>query len=180
VLESLGRSRVLSRIWVPREQKEKGVYELTEILDAHHLFRALSGKIEGYGISLPQLETEANESGTLMRTNFEQLTKLQEFLISLMLIAPVDAVSATAWDPRDWDKRLKDLKAMKYVLFIGVDRPHSRIIQFVQADDWSITKQTEHPRTYIWDLQDPLQDEIDRIDEYERHLEAEREQWIEK
>jgi hypothetical protein len=57
VLESLGRSRVLSRIWVPPEQKEKGVYELTEILDAHHLFRALSGKIEGYGISLPQLET---------------------------------------------------------------------------------------------------------------------------
>ena len=38
-----------------------------------------------------------------------------------MLIAPVDAVSATGWDPRDWDKRLKDLKAMKYVLFIGVD-----------------------------------------------------------
>jgi hypothetical protein len=73
VLESLGRSRVLSRIWVPREQKEKGVYELTEILDAHHLFRALNGKIEGYAISLPQLETEANESGTLIRTDFEQL-----------------------------------------------------------------------------------------------------------
>ena len=44
-----------------------------EILDAHHLFRALNGKIEGYGISLPQLETEANESGTLIRTDFEQL-----------------------------------------------------------------------------------------------------------
>ena|SRR5258708_926869 len=73
VLESLGRSRVLSRIWVPPEQKEKGVYELTEILDAHHLFRALNGKIEGYRISLPQLETEANESGTLIRTDFEQL-----------------------------------------------------------------------------------------------------------
>jgi hypothetical protein len=73
VLESLGRSRVLSRIWVPPEQKERGVSELTEILDAHHLFRALNGKIEGYGISLPQLETEANESGTLIRTDFEQL-----------------------------------------------------------------------------------------------------------
>jgi hypothetical protein len=73
VLESLGRSRVLSRIWVPPEQKEKGVYELTEILDAHHLFRALNGKIEGYRISLPQLETEANESGTVIRTDFEQL-----------------------------------------------------------------------------------------------------------
>jgi len=73
VLESLGRSRVLSRIWVPPEQKEKGVYEPTEILDAHHLFRALNGKIEGYGISLPQLETEADESGTLIRTDFEQL-----------------------------------------------------------------------------------------------------------
>jgi hypothetical protein len=176
MLESLGRSRILSRIWVPPEQKEKGAYELTEILDAHHLFRALSGKIQGYGISLPQLGTEANESGTLIRTDFERLTKLQEFLISLMLIAPIDAVSATGWDPTDWDKRLKDLKAMKYVLFIGVNRPHSRIIQFAQADDWSITKQTEHPRTYIWDLQDPLQDEIDRIDEYEWHLEAEREQ----
>jgi hypothetical protein len=42
VLESLGRSRILSRIWVPPEQNEKDVYELTEILDAHHLFRALS------------------------------------------------------------------------------------------------------------------------------------------
>jgi rhodanese-related sulfurtransferase len=57
MLEWLGRSRILSRISVPPEQKEKDVYELTEILDAHHLFRALSGKIEGYGISLPQLET---------------------------------------------------------------------------------------------------------------------------
>jgi hypothetical protein len=134
--ESLGRSRILSRIWVPPLQNEKDVYELTEILDAHHLFRALSGKIEGYGISLPQLEIEAIESGTLIRTDFEQLAKLQEFLISLMLIAPIDSVSATGWDPTDWDKRLKDLEAMKYALFIGVDRPHSRIIQFAQADDW--------------------------------------------
>jgi len=136
MLESLGRSRILSRIWVPPLQNEKDVYELTEILDAHHLFRALSGKIEGYGISLPQLEIEAIESGTLIRTDFEQLAKLQEFLISLMLIAPIDSVSATGWDPTDWDKRLKDLEAMKYALFIGVDRPHSRIIQFAQADDW--------------------------------------------
>jgi hypothetical protein len=89
-------------------------------------------------------------------------------------------VSATGWDPTAWDKRLKDLEAMKYVLFIGVNRPHSQIIQFAPADDWSITKQTEHPRTYIWNLQDPLEDEIDRIDEYEQHLEAEREQWQDK
>jgi hypothetical protein len=36
------------------------------------------------------------------------------------------------------------------VLFIGIDRPLSRIVQFAQADDWSITKQTERPRTYVW------------------------------
>jgi hypothetical protein len=115
-----------------------------------------------------------------MRTDFERLTKLQEFLISLMLIATIDAVSTTGWDPKDWDKKLKDLEALKYVLFIGVDRPHSRIIQFAQADDWSITKQTEHPRTYIWDFRDLLEGEIDRIDEYERHLEAERAQCLDK
>jgi hypothetical protein len=90
-LVSLGRSRILGRIWVPPEQKEKDVYELTEILDAYHLFRALSGKIQGYGITRAQLETEAFERGTPIRTDFEQLVKLQEFLISLMLIAPTSA-----------------------------------------------------------------------------------------
>jgi hypothetical protein len=40
-----------------------------------------------------------------------------------MLIAPIDAVSASGWDPTEWDTRLKDLEAMKYVLFIGVNRP---------------------------------------------------------
>src|SRR5260370_18695898 len=59
-----------------------------------------------------------------------------------MLIAPIDAVSATAWDPTDWDKKLKDLEAMKYVLFIGVDRPHSRIVQLAQADDCEIMRPT--------------------------------------
>ncbi|MGA8477215.1 MAG: hypothetical protein WB696_04585 [Chthoniobacterales bacterium] len=44
-LVSLRRSRILGRIWVPPGQKEKDVYELTEILDAYHHFRALSGKI---------------------------------------------------------------------------------------------------------------------------------------
>jgi hypothetical protein len=37
------------------------LYELTEVLDAHHLFRALTGKIQGYGITLPQLQTETFE-----------------------------------------------------------------------------------------------------------------------
>jgi hypothetical protein len=64
------------------------------------------------------------------------------------------------------------------VLFIGVDRPHSRIVQLAQADDWSITKQTERPRTYIRDLGDPPQDGIDRFEEYKRQMEQEREQWL--
>jgi protein-tyrosine-phosphatase len=89
-------------------------------------------------------------------------------------------VSATGWDPTDWDKKLKDLEAIKYVLFIGVDRPHSRIVQLAQADDWSITKQTERPRTYIWDLRDPLQDDIDGFEEYERQMDEERERWLDK
>jgi len=80
----------------------------------------------------------------------------------------------------DWDKKLKDLEAIKYVLFIGVDRPHSRIVQLAQADDWSITKQTERPRTYIWDLRDPLQDDIDGFEEYERQMDEERERWLDK
>lgn len=180
VLESLGRSRILSRVWVPPAQNEEDVYELTEILDAHHLFRALSGRIQGYGISQPQLETETTESDTIIRTNFEQLAKLQEFLISLMLIAPIDPVNATGLDPTDWDRRLKELEGMKYVLFIGLYRPHSRIVQFAQADDWSITKQTERPRTYVWNLRDPLQDEIDRSDEYKRQMDEERERWLDK
>jgi len=78
------------------------------------------------GISLPQVETEANESDTLIRTDFEQLTKLQDFLISLMLIAPIDAVSATGWDPTDWDRRLEDLKAMKSSHFRCGNRPNGR------------------------------------------------------
>lgn len=90
-LVSLGRSRILGRIWVPPERMEKDVYALTEILYAYHLFRALSGRIRGYGITRAQLETEAIEGGTLIRTDFEQLAKLQEFLISLMLIAPTRA-----------------------------------------------------------------------------------------
>jgi hypothetical protein len=83
---------------VPPEQKEKDVYELTEILDAHHLFRALSGKIERYGTSHPELETEAVESVTVARTDFERLAKLQEFLISLMLIAPTSAFEKLTLD----------------------------------------------------------------------------------
>jgi hypothetical protein len=74
-LVSLGRSRILGRIWVPPEQKEKDVYELTEILDAYHLFRALSGTIQAYGITRAQLETETFERGTPTRTDFEQLVK---------------------------------------------------------------------------------------------------------
>jgi hypothetical protein len=154
-LISLGRSRILGRIWFPPEQ----IYELTEVLDAHHLFCALTGKIQGYGITLPQLQTETFEGITVLGTDFEQLAKLQEFLISLMLIAPVDPLTTSRADPSDWDKRLKDLGANKYVLFIGVDRARSRIVQFVQADDLSIASQTERPRTYIWDLRDPLQDD---------------------
>jgi hypothetical protein len=174
-LETLCRSRILSRIWVAPKQKEKAVYELTEILDAHHLFRALSGKIQGYGISLPQFKIDAIESGRVAITDFEQLVKLQEFLISLMLIAPIDPVNATGWDPTNWDKKLKELEGMKYALFIGIDRPHSRIDQLARADDWSITRQTERPRTYIWDLRDPLQDEIDEYEEYVRQMEEVRE-----
>jgi hypothetical protein len=158
-LISLGRSRILGRIWFPPEQKEREIYELTEVLDAHHLFRALTGKIQGYGITLPQLQTETIEGISVLGTDFEQLAKLQEFLISLMLIAPVDPLTTSRSDPSDWDKRLKDLGANKYVLFIGVDRARSRIVQFVQADDLSIASQTERPRTYIWDLRDPLQDD---------------------
>jgi hypothetical protein len=172
----LGRSRIVSRVWVLPEQNEKKAYELTEILDAHHLFRALTGKIQGYGINLPQGQTEATEGDTVIRTDFEQLVKLQEFLISLTLIAPIDTASATNFDPTDWDKRLKDLEGMRYVLFIGVDRPHSRIVQLVQADDWSIKEQVQRPRTCIWDLGGTLQSEVDRFEEYERHMEEEREQ----
>jgi hypothetical protein len=179
-LVSLGRSRILSRIWVPRVERENDVYVLTEILDAHHLFRALSGKVQGYGMNWPQLETEAIESGAVIRTDFDRLVKLQEFLISLMLIAPIDAVSVNGWDPTHWDKRLEDLEAMKYALFVGVDGPHSRIVQLAQADDLSIASRTERPRTYIWDLRDPHQDEIDRFEEYERQLEEEREQWLDE
>jgi len=51
----------------------------------------LSGKIQRYGITRAQLETEAIERGTLIRTDFEELAKLGEFLISLMLIAPTSA-----------------------------------------------------------------------------------------
>jgi hypothetical protein len=180
VLESLGRSRILSRVWVRPMQNEQDIYELTEILDARHLFRALSGKILGYGITQPHLETETTESDTVIRTNFEQLTKLQEFLISLMLIAPIDPVNATCLDPTDWDRKLKKLEAMKYVLFIAIDRPHSRIVQLVQADDCSIATQTERPRTYIWDLRDSRQDEIDQFQEYERQMEGEREQGLDR
>jgi hypothetical protein len=70
---------------------EKDVYELTEILYAYHLFRAFNGRIRGYGITRAELETEAIEHGTLIRTDFEQLAESQEFLISLMLIAPTSA-----------------------------------------------------------------------------------------
>lgn len=62
------------------------------------------------------------------------------------------------------------------MLFIGIDRPLSRIVQFAQADDWSITKQTERPRTYVWNLRDPVQDEIDRFEECERQIDEERDQ----
>jgi hypothetical protein len=55
-----------------------------------------------------------------------------------MLIAPIDAINSTGWDPINWDKKLKEL------------------------------------RTYIWDLWEPLQDEIDRFEEYERQMEEER------
>jgi hypothetical protein len=90
VLESLGRSRILSRVWVPPAQNKEDVYELTEILDAHHLFRALSGRIQGYGISQPQLETETTESDTVIRTNFEQLGCAHETENKVRLGVPED------------------------------------------------------------------------------------------
>jgi hypothetical protein len=31
-------------MWFPPEQKEMEIYELTDVLDAHHLFRAFDGK----------------------------------------------------------------------------------------------------------------------------------------
>ena len=31
-------------------------------------------------------------------------------------------------NPTDWDKRLKEPEGIKYVLLIGVDRPHSRSV----------------------------------------------------
>jgi hypothetical protein len=54
------------------------------------------------------------------------------------------------------------------------------ITSFIIHCNWSITKQTEHPRTYIWDLRDPLQDEIDQFEEYERRMAEEREQRLDR
>jgi hypothetical protein len=46
----LGRSRILGGIGDQPEQKEKDVYELTEILDAYDVFRTLSGKYKDMGL----------------------------------------------------------------------------------------------------------------------------------
>jgi hypothetical protein len=46
----LGRSRILGRIGDQPEQKEKDVYELSEILDAYDVFRTLSGKYKDMGL----------------------------------------------------------------------------------------------------------------------------------
>jgi hypothetical protein len=49
----IGRSRVLNRVWVAPDRGLKGTYELVEVLDAHNLFRALSGNIRGYQLTIP-------------------------------------------------------------------------------------------------------------------------------
>jgi hypothetical protein len=141
-------------------QKRTLTLSLTEILDAHHLFHAVTGKYKDMG--LPCRSSKPRQLKVLQSSQqkrFRATGQIAGILDFTHAYPPVDPLTTSRSDPSDWDKRLKDLGANKYVLFIGVDRARSRVVQFAQADDLSIASQTERPRTYIWDLRDPLQDD---------------------
>jgi hypothetical protein len=141
----------------------KDAYELTEVLDAHYLFQALGGAtVGGYFLTYPTLEAGSGES-VIGAVDFQRLAKLHEFLLSLMLLAPVDPMYAARMDPTDWDKRLRNLEKLGYTLLVGASDVGRRIVSLNQMDDPQLVQTEEGPRRYTLDLCDPYQDEIDEL-----------------
>jgi hypothetical protein len=91
-IELIGRNRALGRIWVAPESEEQNEFELTEILDGHNLFKALTGRITAYQINQPNLDPDPTKQDAVLRTDFQRLARIQGFLLSLMLLAPVDPI----------------------------------------------------------------------------------------
>jgi hypothetical protein len=57
------------------------------------------GRLGRIKIMQRSLTTDWNKRDAAFRTDFERLTRIQAFLLSLMLLAPVDPIYATTWDP---------------------------------------------------------------------------------
>lgn len=155
-LEHLGRSYVLDHTWVPVDSKRKDVDELTEVLDAYHLFRALSGQIRGFEITRPV-------QGAGEAANLDRVVKLQEFLLSLMLLAPVDQMFAGRMDTTIWDDRLRDLRKLGYSLFVGAGDVGERIVSLNLRDDVCLLATEDGPRRYFFDVHDPFDEDDESI-----------------
>jgi hypothetical protein len=162
-IERLGRSRILNRTWVASEQTRKDIYELTEVLDAHHLFHVLGGATaRGYFLTHPTVEAGSGES-VIRETDFQRLAKLYEFLVSVILLAPVDPMYGARRDPTGWDNRLKNLGELGYTLLIGASDAGQRFVSLNLKDDPMLEQPEEGPRRYRLDLRDPDQDQIDEL-----------------
>jgi hypothetical protein len=110
-------------------------------------------------IALPTLNADYNKRDGVVATDFERLTRLQVFLLSLMLMSPVDPIYACGWNPMDWDRQLKEIQSMGYRLFIGVAGAGRRAVALVRADDLDIREQADRTRVYFLDLTDPSEAE---------------------
>jgi plasmid maintenance system antidote protein VapI len=75
----IGKSRILNRVWVAPDRGLKGTYELLEVLDAHNLFRALSGNIRGYQLTYPTVEEVGEGDFSGWATDFQKLAKPNSF-----------------------------------------------------------------------------------------------------
>jgi hypothetical protein len=92
---------------------------------------------------------------------FSEVSEAQQFLISLLLLVPVDPMYAGRMDPEVWDTELEALEKLGYALFVGASEAGARLIALIPMDDLRLVRGEEGPRRYALDLRDPYQDEIE-------------------
>jgi hypothetical protein len=164
-IEMVGRNRILARVWAAPESERKAVYELREVLDGYNLVNALSGKVAAYGISQPNLADVIIDGETVFRIDYERLVRVQKFLLSVMLAAPIDPFYAIQLPLLDWDKELKELETVGYRLFVGAAGPGRRAVMLVEVDDVEIREGADGARKYVLDLSYPAEAELENWDE---------------